>query len=64
MMMDKVKESIQFLNDREREVISMVFGLGGEALTMDQIAEDWDLTKERIRQIKEKAIRKMRSICL
>lgn len=64
MMMDKVKEGIQFLNDREREVISMVFGLGGEALTMDQIAEDWNLTKERIRQIKEKAIRKMRSICL
>ena len=63
MMMSKVKDALMFLTDREREIIGLLFGLGGDAHTIDGVAEQYDLSRERIRQIKEKAIRKMRSIC-
>lgn len=63
LMMTKMKDALMFLTDREREIIGLLFGLGGDAHTIDGVAEQYDLSRERIRQIKEKAIRKMRSIC-
>lgn len=50
------------LKDIEKQVVKMYFGLGGqEALQLETIAERLNLTKERIRQIKDKALAKMRS---
>ncbi len=63
LMMTKMKEALMFLTDREREIIGLLFGLGGDAHTIDGVAEQYNLSRERIRQIKEKAIRKMRNIC-
>lgn len=49
------------LDDKERMIIKMYFGLDGEAMTLEAIGDEFDLTKERIRQIKSKAINKIRS---
>jgi len=48
------------LSDREKDIVNCYFGINGEAMTLSQIGEDYQLTKERIRQIKESAIRKIR----
>jgi len=50
------------LNEREREIITLYYGLDSsrEAMTLEGIGDKYSLTKERIRQIKEKAIRKLR----
>jgi len=48
------------LSDVEKQVIKRYFGLFGEENTLEEIANDLDLTKERVRQIKEKAIKKLR----
>lgn len=63
---ERVKEEIanvlDKLSDREKEIVVSYFGLTGEhdGMTLEAIGEKYDLTKERIRQIKEKAIRKIR----
>tara|TARA_Y100000741_G_C17871016_1_gene402900 strand:- start:290 stop:487 length:198 start_codon:yes stop_codon:yes gene_type:complete len=49
------------LKEREQEVIKMYFGINREyALTLNEIGEEFGLTRERVRQIKEKAIRRLR----
>lgn len=55
-------ETLKVLDDREKQIISFYFGLNYdyEAMTLEDIGDKFDLTKERIRQIKEKAIRKLR----
>jgi len=55
-------ETLKVLNVREREIISFYFGLDYEyePMTLEDIGDKFNLTKERIRQIKEKAIRKLR----
>lgn len=63
---DKVKEEINktlsILDDREKAIIECYFGINTfcAPMTLEAIGEKYDLTKERIRQIKEKAIRKLR----
>ncbi len=47
------------LNVREREIVSMSFGIGCREMTLDEIGELFNLTRERVRQIREKAIRKL-----
>ena len=47
--------------DREREIISRRFGLNGRKETLEQIGEMLSITRERVRQIKEKAIRHLRN---
>ena len=48
------------LKKREREVIKMYFGIDREyALTLNEIGEEFNLTRERVRQIKENAIRRL-----
>lgn len=48
------------LNERERNVIEAFFGIGCQEMTLDEIGTKYGLTRERVRQIKEKAIRKLR----
>jgi len=50
---------MRVLNERERRVLSLSFGLGGQAMTLEEISEDMDLTRERVRQLKVKAIHKL-----
>lgn len=49
------------LDDREQEIIRMYYGIDGREMTLDEIGERFGLTRERVRQIKEKAIRKLRN---
>ncbi|MBN1552352.1 sigma-70 family RNA polymerase sigma factor [bacterium] len=57
----EVKRALKTLSDREAEVIRLYFGLDREhPLTLEEIGEQFHLTRERVRQIKEKAIRRLR----
>lgn len=58
---DEVISALKTLNDRESEVIRLYFGLSNEhSFTLEEIGEKFNLTRERVRQIKEKAIRRLR----
>jgi RNA polymerase primary sigma factor len=59
---DQINKTLSVLDDREREIIESYFGVNTqcEAMTLEAIGEKYSLTKERIRQIKEKALRKLR----
>ena len=58
---EAVKILIDTLSEREAEIIGSYFGLDGQdEMTLEEIGKRYNLTKERIRQIKEKALRKMR----
>lgn len=59
-MKNEISEALSFLTDRERNIIECYFGLNGDKMTLEMIGEEFNLTKERVRQIKEKAIRKLR----
>jgi RNA polymerase primary sigma factor len=52
--------SLGCLNERERKVIILYYGLGTDALTMMEIADEMGLKRERVRQIRKKAERKLR----
>ena len=54
----EIERSLQILTTREREIIKSFFGIGCQEMTLEEIGERLDLTRERVRQIKEKAIRK------
>ncbi|MEQ8810534.1 MAG: RNA polymerase sigma factor RpoD/SigA [Imperialibacter sp.] len=57
----EVQRALSTLTTREADVISLYFGLNGEhAMTLEEIGEKFNLTRERVRQIKEKAIRRLR----
>jgi RNA polymerase primary sigma factor len=57
----EVQRALSTLTERESEVISCYFGLNGQqALSLEEIGEKFDLTRERVRQIKEKATRKLK----
>ena len=57
----EVQRALSTLTQREADVIAFYFGLNGEqALTLEEIGEKFNLTRERVRQIKEKAIRRLR----
>jgi RNA polymerase primary sigma factor len=51
---------LSVLTDREKAIIEMYYGLNGSALTLEEIGEEFNLTKERIRQIKFRSLRKLR----
>ncbi len=58
---DEIRQSLDTLKARERQVIKMYFGIDRDyALTLNEIGEEFSLTRERVRQIKEKAIRRLR----
>ena len=58
---EKLLEMLNVLDDRERVIIEDYFGLSGNTRTLEDIGNDFDLTKERVRQIKEKGLRKLRN---
>ncbi len=56
----EVDRALRQLYDREREIIKMFFGIGCQEMTLEEIGAKFDLTRERVRQIKEKAIRRLK----
>ena len=58
---DKLLGMLDVLDERERIIVEDYFGLSGSTRTLEDIGNDFDLTKERVRQIKEKALRKLRN---
>ena len=59
-MLTAVEKALDSLNERESHVVNAYFGLGQDNLTMAEIAVDMGLKRERVRQIRDKAVRKMR----
>ena len=57
----EIERSLSTLTDKEREIIRLFFGIGmNHGLTLEEIGTKFNLTRERVRQIKEKAIRRLR----
>jgi len=57
----EIERSLSTLSDREKDVVMLFFGIGMQhGLTLEEIGAKFDLTRERVRQIKEKAIRRLR----
>ena len=60
-MSEEVNGALDTLSERERVVLEMYFGINRDsAMTLNEIGEEFDLTRERVRQIKEKAIQRLR----
>jgi RNA polymerase primary sigma factor len=61
---EAIEEAIDYalatLDDRERRIINAFYGINQEHETMAEIAEDMDLKRERVRQIRDKSVRKLR----
>ena len=57
----EIKKVLEMLNERERQVIEDYFGFETQELTLEEIGYKYGLTRERVRQIKEKAIRRLRA---
>lgn len=56
----EIDRAIELLNDSEQKVVRAFFGIGSPEMTLEEIGEKYNLTRERVRQIKEKAIRRLR----
>ena len=57
---DAIEQALLTLDERESKVVNAYFGINQEHETMAEIAEDMDLKRERVRQIRDKAVRKLR----
>jgi RNA polymerase primary sigma factor len=57
----EISNVLKTLNERERCVIRAFYGIGEPEMTLEEIGNKYGLTRERVRQIKEKAIRRLRS---
>ena len=57
---DEISRVLQVLDEREHKVIEAYFGINQREMTLEEIGDKYGLTRERVRQIKEKAIRKLR----
>lgn len=56
---EEIKRVLKSLSPREAEIVNAYFGLNNDGTTIEQIGMKYDLTKERIRQIKERAIKRL-----
>ena len=56
----EIDRALSMLNEREKEIIQMFFGINHQEMTLEEIGDKFNLTRERVRQIKEKAIRRLR----
>ena len=57
---EEINRALQRLNERERNIIEAFFGINQPEMTLEEIGDKYGLTRERVRQIKEKAIRRLR----
>ena len=57
----EINNALKTLNERERNVIEAFYGINQQELTLEEIGVKYGLTRERVRQIKEKAIRRLRT---
>jgi RNA polymerase primary sigma factor len=61
LLKDKIKDVLDTLSERERQVLEQRFGLvDGYSRTLEEVGKQFQVTRERIRQIEAKALRKMR----
>ena len=56
----EIERALSTLTERERAIVKYFFGIGQPEKTLEEIGEEFELTRERVRQIKEKAIRRLR----
>lgn len=63
ILKSEMEKTLSVLNEREKQIIYMYFGIDGNPMTLEQIGDEFNLTKERIRQIKERSLRKLKSNC-
>lgn len=56
----EISRAMCILNERERKVLKAIYGIDGPEMTLEEISEKYNLTRERVRQIKEKALRRLR----
>lgn len=56
----EIERALATLTERERDIIKLFFGINTQEMTLEEIGEQFGLTRERVRQIKEKAIRRLR----
>lgn len=61
ILKEKLFGIMRVLDEREKSIVEDYFGLSGQTRTLEDIGNDFNLTKERVRQIKEKALRKLRN---
>ncbi len=60
-LITEINRALSTLSEREAEIVRMFFGIGDyPEMTLEEIGDKFDLTRERVRQIKEKAVRKLR----
>ena len=57
----EIASALMMLSERERRVVRAFYGIGEPEMTLEEIGNRYGLTRERVRQIKEKAIRRLRS---
>jgi RNA polymerase primary sigma factor len=57
---EEIGTLLKSLSERERNIVSAFYGIGQPEMTLEEIGNKFDLTRERVRQIKEKAIRRLR----
>lgn len=57
---EEINRALQTLNERERNIVEAFFGINQPEMTLEEIGDKYGLTRERVRQIKEKAIRRLR----
>ncbi len=63
LLKEKLNSIMSVLDERERVIVEDYYGITGTPRTLEDIGNDFSLTKERVRQIKEKALRKLRNEC-
>ncbi len=56
----EIERALSTLTERERDIVKLFFGISDEEMTLEEIGDKFGLTRERVRQIKEKAIRRLR----
>ena len=57
----EINRALSTLSDREKEILQMLFGIGCQEMTLEEIGDHFGLTRERVRQVKEKARRRIRN---